>query len=193
MLLNGKYSTSFKQLEILGAGGFGVVYKVKHYLEKQFYAVKIVPLNLSQEAIQTRLLFREIDAMTRMNDSRVVRYVTCWLESLDDKLDILEMFGSDEESDMSPESEADYDDAGSEHKVGMFIQMEFVSGETLKSFIEPKNREIDREHNQRIFISLLKGINYIHSHNIIHRDIKPANLFLLPGGEIKIGDFGLAK
>ena len=42
MLLDGKYRTSFKQMEMLGAGGFGMVYKVKHYLEKQFYAVKIV-------------------------------------------------------------------------------------------------------------------------------------------------------
>ena len=39
--------------------------------------------------------------MTRMNDSRVVRYVTCWLESLDDKQDILDMFDDEDESEYS--------------------------------------------------------------------------------------------
>jgi len=112
MLLDGKYRTSFKQMEMLGAGGFGMVYKVKHYLEKQFYAVKIVQLSLSQDAIQSRRLFREIDAMTRMNDSRVVRYVTCWLESLDDKQDILEMFEDDEESELISDSELNSESQG---------------------------------------------------------------------------------
>ena len=43
--------------------------------------------------------------MTRMNDSRVVRYVTCWLESLEDKKDILEMFEDEEESETISDSE----------------------------------------------------------------------------------------
>jgi serine/threonine protein kinase len=81
-LVDGKYLSSFKQKEILGYGGFGVVWKVQHKLEKQEYAVKIVPLLIDIEAIVTRSLFREIDAMLKMNNERVVRYVTCWLESL---------------------------------------------------------------------------------------------------------------
>ena len=71
--------------------------------------------------------------------------------------------------------------------------MEFVEGSTLKQYIEDADRTIDREMNQKIFINLLKGIKYIHKNDFIHRDIKPANIFMLENGDLKIGDFGLAK
>ena len=34
---------------------------------------------------------------------------------------------------------------------------------------------------------------YTHKQRIIHRDLKPENIFIDTIGDIKIGDFGLAK
>lgn len=40
---------------------------------------------------------------------------------------------------------------------------------------------------------LLKGIQFCHQNRVLHRDLKPQNLLTNQKGELKIGDFGLAR
>jgi CRP-like cAMP-binding protein len=42
------------------------------------------------------------------------------------------------------------------------------------------------------FIDCLRGLHYLHTHNVIHGDIKPANLIKSSLGVVKIADFGAA-
>ena len=44
-----------------------------------------------------------------------------------------------------------------------------------------------------IFHEILSGISYLHKCKIIHRDIKSSNILINYRGEIKIGDYGLAR
>lgn len=51
---------------------------------------------------------------------------------------------------------------------------------------------IAAERVKALALQICEGFEYVHAQGIIHRDIKPGN-FLLRGGELVIGDFGLAK
>jgi tetratricopeptide (TPR) repeat protein len=44
-----------------------------------------------------------------------------------------------------------------------------------------------------VALQVCEGVAFAHSKDIVHRDLKPANIHILPGGKVKILDFGLAR
>ncbi len=73
----------------------------------------------------------------------------------------------------------------------LFIAMPHYSGETLRQRIERATLSIDEA--ARIAGQIASGLAAAHRAGIVHRDLKPANIMLLPDGQVKILDFGLAK
>ncbi|MAI32870.1 MAG: serine/threonine protein kinase [Rubripirellula sp.] len=81
---------------------------------------------------------------------------------------------------------------GGEDDGTLFYVMELVDGGTVKSLLKLKGAfewpivvEVTRQ--------ICSALQYAHNNGVIHRDLKPSNLFLTKSGEIKLGDFGIAR
>lgn len=42
-------------------------------------------------------------------------------------------------------------------------------------------------------VQLLQALEFLHTHRVIHRDLKSQNVFLAENGQVKLGDFGIAR
>ncbi|WP_293061383.1 IMS domain-containing protein [Okeania sp. SIO2B3] len=74
-----------------------------------------------------------------------------------------------------------------------YLVQEWIKGETLGKKVKTTGPMTDGD-VQKILISLLSVINYIHSRNIIHRDIKPENIILRQQDDLPVLiDFGAVK
>ena len=82
-------------------------------------------------------------------------------------------------------------EAGEDHG-RHFIAMEYLEGQTLRDVVEIEGK-LPVERAVEIAAQVCDALAYAHSKGVIHRDIKPDNIQILPGGRIKITDFGIAR
>jgi len=73
-----------------------------------------------------------------------------------------------------------------------FMAMELLDGSDLKRLIRD-NAFPDLRAKLDVMEQICDAVAFAHATNIIHRDLKPANIFMLPSGQVKIVDFGLAR
>lgn len=75
-----------------------------------------------------------------------------------------------------------------------YIVMEWLEGRTLAEILDsPDSRTVDIETAFRIVRRIGKALEYAHRCGIVHADVKPGNIMILPDGEAKLFDFGVAR
>lgn len=82
-------------------------------------------------------------------------------------------------------------DGGSTADGRPFFVMEFVRGDSIRSFCD-KHRLGIRERIQ-LFLKVCSAVAYAHQNLVVHRDLKPSNILVTEDGEPKLLDFGIAK
>ncbi|CAG2163121.1 unnamed protein product [Oppiella nova] len=164
------YLYKFNEIQKIGQGGFGSVYKVMNLFDQKIYAVKCVPF---EDTKNKGKVIREIKNLATVNSNFVVKYYDSWIERqclyiqmelcLDSLNKILalkpQVFNRQLDEPMS-------------------LYEYFISCE--------------------IFRQLLECVQYLHGLDpqIIHRDLKPDNILISVKVKndrfIKLCDFGLA-
>jgi serine/threonine protein kinase len=82
-------------------------------------------------------------------------------------------------------------DFGEEQSVA-YMAMELLEGDDLRELIV-RQRAMSLEQKLVIMEQILDGLAFAHSKGVVHRDLKPGNVRVLPSGQVKIMDFGLAR
>jgi serine/threonine-protein kinase len=81
---------------------------------------------------------------------------------------------------------------GIEESAGsMFIVMEYVDGDSLRTMIEDSSLDVQAVLN--VAIQIAEALDEAHSKGIVHRDIKSENILVSAKHHVKVMDFGLAK
>lgn len=75
----------------------------------------------------------------------------------------------------------------------VYMVMRYEHGKDLRWYIKRKNGRLGENVLRAIFPPLLLGLKEVHTNHLLHLDIKPANIFLRPGGNPLLLDFGAAR
>ncbi len=75
-----------------------------------------------------------------------------------------------------------------------FIVMEWLEGRTLADILDsPDSRSIDTDRAFKIVREVGNALDYAHRCGIVHADVKPGNIMIMPNGDAKLFDFGVAR
>jgi len=73
----------------------------------------------------------------------------------------------------------------------LFLALELVRGQTLADLAG--RGPLDWRAVLRLVAQVARALHHAHCSGVVHRDVKPANVMVLPSGEAKITDFGIAR
>ncbi|KAL2612674.1 hypothetical protein R1flu_024366 [Riccia fluitans] len=196
-----RYLSDFEELSLLGKGGFGHVVLCMNKLDGRRYAMKKIKLKHKSPVLNDKIL-REVATLSSLQHHHVVRYYQAWIETEVGNVQKTLKSGPQDSEDSEFLSVVDSDsvadssrsDAGrtSGETIFLYIQMEYCP-RTLRQVFDTCSMPENKDEIWRIFRQLVEGLAHIHGQGIIHRDLNPNNIFFDARGDIKIGDFGLAK
>lgn len=188
-----RYSFDFIEMENIGYGGFGNVYKVYNKIDEKLYAIKKININ-ELDKNKSNYYLNEVRYLSKFNHSNIIRYYASWIELENNELENNRICDDNSNQEEHRLINEEYFDE-SKTPIMLYIQMELCQM-TLETYINKRNynnEEINFSFSISIFKSIVGAICEIHQNNIIHCDINPKNIFLDDKMNVKVGDFGLSK
>ncbi len=83
-------------------------------------------------------------------------------------------------------------DRGEDASDTYYIAMEYLPGGTLKDRILERGA-LPPETAAAVALQIAEALQAAHAKGVVHRDIKPHNVLVTSSGDVKVGDFGIAR
>ncbi|WP_437718604.1 protein kinase [Sorangium sp. So ce448] len=160
--IDGRYEVQ----AVVGEGGMGTVYEVRHKSLGRLFALKVLRHDIAQDAELVARFIQEAKAAAAIGHPNIVA---------------VSDFGAIEVETGQAELP--------------FFVMEFLSGTSLASLLRTE-KTLPADRVGQIMLQCAAALGAAHSAGVIHRDLKPDNVYLVRNGEqefVKLLDFGVAK
>ena len=156
----------------VGEGTFGKVYKAKNTTSGKFVALKRIRMEAERDGFPVTAM-REIKLLQSLRHENVVQ--------------LYEMMVSNGQTFRH----------GIAHTLTSFLGSVFMVFEymdhDLTGILSQTQFTFSNAHLKSLCQQMLAGLAYLHHKGVIHRDIKGSNILINNRGELKLGDFGLAR
>lgn len=166
--LRGTTIDRYRVERLLGSGGMGSVWEVRHAESLQTYALKTMHAGAATDRGMLERFLREARAAAALKSKHVVKIV---------------------------DAQINYVDPATKTPLP-FMVMELLEGEPLERLIQ-RQGALPPGEALWVLRQVAKGLEAAHTRGIVHRDLKPENVFLAldEDGEpiTKVCDFGIAK
>ena len=162
------FQLDWLQMEGVGKGGFGKVYKYMETNTALFVAVKEVEIK-SEDC--------KMMVMKEINFMRTLRHVSLCYRRPMIFADLPKPYLIDILSDHFRDKP----------KPKICIAMPLCLGDLKSRLPLP-----DMPTTERLMLQIAEGLCFMHSRSILHRDLKPENILVVHPGNIKIADYGWA-
>ncbi|WP_437878663.1 protein kinase domain-containing protein [Sorangium sp. So ce513] len=160
--IDGRYEVQ----AVVGEGGMGTVYEVRHKSLGRLFALKVLRRDIAQDAELVARFIQEAKAAAAIGHPNIVA---------------VSDFGAIEVEPGQPELP--------------FFVMEFLTGTSLAALLRSE-RTLPAERVGQIMLQCAAALGAAHAAGVIHRDLKPDNVYLVRNGDqefVKLLDFGVAK
>jgi len=170
----------FEIIDIIGWGGFGIVYLAYDHSLRIQVALK--------EYMPSSLAFRDLDGTVSVQSEKNQATYQAGLHSFINEARILAKIQEHADHPSLVKVFRFWEDHGTAYMV-----MPFYEGKTLKETLQTMTKVPDENWLRTLLNQLLDALTILHERNCLHRDIAPDNILILTDGRALLLDFGAAR